>query len=404
MMIAKDARGVLEYLMVSIISAFSIFGTSSCKAQDIRNLFLKDSFHISSNIKSSILSEVYLINNQFWARFDRWEKDENLVELTTGEKNYIFKTKDSSILTSTCDLQFYEYGFIIPYYYSYNLMCFDTISKNLTFEKFPFKKNIIPYPNVTGFGRNSAQVSNQLFYFSTRSISIYGRNHKSFKSSLSNFYNNSWVISSTNNNGKSVHPLVKYSEIYKTKKYLLGNSDYHFTIDSNENKLYISFQADSLIHVYDLEGKKLFSFGTKGSKISNELLLSEYAEKYDYTNKPFLNLLADSYEEIYCYDKFLIRVYRKGFSGFELSYLRPAADLNFCPSPALLSMWYKKKFEKKMFFQVYNKEGKFLYEMLCPDGLNTFLGFDQKTSQFYFWQNEFNDNTEKVTIYSFIVN
>lgn len=404
MMIAKDARGALEYVKVSIIIVFSIFGTNDCIAQKIRNLLLKDSFHISSNIKNSTLSEVYLISNQVWARFDRWGKDGNLVELTSGEKSYTFKTQDSSILTSTCDLQFYENGFIIPYYYSYNLMRFDTISKNLTFEKFPFKKNIIPYPNVTGFGRNSAQVSYPQFYFSTRSISIYGRNHKSLKNSLSNYYNNSWVISSTNHNGKSVTPLVKYSEIYKTKKYLLGNSDYHFTIDSNENKLYVSFQADSLIHVYDLEGKKMFSFGTKGLTISNELLLAEYDEKYAYTNKAFLNLLADSYEEIYNYDKILIRVYRKSFSSLELSHLRPTTDLNFCPSPALLYLWHKKKIEKKMFLQFYGKEGKFLYEISCPYGLNTFLGFDQETSQFYFWQNEFNDNAEKVTIYSYIIN
>src|SRR5690606_2407719 len=115
-----------------------------------------------------IVTDIFLMDNMLWIRFDSFGDSTNVVEIVSeNNRHFQFETKETSHLTSTCDLFYDEKGFKIPFYYSEQLIRLDTAFYSLKLENFAKHGNkYFPYPNVSGYGRNSAHFWNNCSIYS----------------------------------------------------------------------------------------------------------------------------------------------------------------------------------------------------------------------------------------------
>jgi hypothetical protein len=366
---------------------------------------LTDSIIVKSKLPISGILDIYNLDGTIWVRFDYWKTDGILVELASNlGSNHVFKTNDSSIATHTADLYYSRNGFLLPQYSKNNLIYFDTLNRKIEHDYFHVNTNkFIPYPNISGFSKSSVGIKFPLIIFNRRSISLEGGTDTKLSRSLKKFYWHEELFTAYDiSRGIATHSFGQFSDIYRNKSFLVENDEFYFALDSIDNKLYVSFQASDLIDIYDLNTFKLSNqIGRPGLQINNKLLLNEYKTTWDYSNRAFLNLFADSYAELLVYPTKILRVYRQGIDRDSLKNLEPSPNSKVCASPMLKTNWRKRSSDKKMFIQQYTKNGEFEFEIAVPDFVNSFLGFDKSKSKYLFWNNTFSRSNGYAVIYVF---
>jgi hypothetical protein len=389
---------------------YGIFGlfiglALNCFGQNSKVLILSDSITIKSSFVNSYLQDINLIDGNFWVRFDSWQKNGIFIELSNQKgATYTFTTSDSSIVTETGQLYSSPNGFFFPKYSGENTVInLDTLNKRIISKRLDYDRdNFIFYPNTNALLRNSSGFKFPLLILSTVSIDIQNRSNKKLEKSLEKVFKKEKLFAAYNLNNNTYSLFGTFPQIYRDRNFIIGNKEYFFVADSVNNRLLVSFQALDSIEVYDLSTlKKKLTFGKRGLNINPRNLLMEYKHTSDYINKDFLNLLSDSYDDIFLISNGIIRMYRKGFDLAELNGILPPKGADVCPSPLLKIKWLEKRVNKKIFLQQFNLSGDLLFEIDVPKNVNRFIGYNEKKNEYYFWKQIFSRNVNGAVIYIF---
>ena len=373
-------------------------------SQTQKEFFISDSIIIQSSVSNSAVLDINMLGDDLWVRFDQWEKDGNYIELASPENSYLFKTRDSSIITSICALYPVSLGFMSPKYSGKNrLVLFDTLNKRMEFPELKVNtKGYIIHHNTEGLLRNSFYYDDKRIIFNRSSLSPYVKTENQISRSLKRIYKKERPFVSYDPNTKEQVFFGGYPDVYKNRSFLLANPDYFFSVDPEGKYLYVSFQASDDIIRYNLENYERTRFSSvRGESIDPEKLLTEYKSPADFRNSEFLNLLADSYDEIYPLSHVVIRTYRKSYNDIELKELWPPPDFNVCVNPKVKMNWFDKRLNKKMYLQQFDLNGNLMFEASVPSTVNTFIGYNSKKEEYYFWMKTRKTSHGRGVIYIF---
>ena len=159
-------------------------------SQTQKEFYTSDSIIIQSSLSNSSVLDINMLGDELWVRFDQWEKDGNFIELASPENSYLFKTRDSSIITSICALYPVSLGFMSPKYSGKNrLVLFDTLNKRMEFPELKVNtKGYIIHHNTEGLLRNSFYYDDKRIIFNRSSLSPYVKTENQISRSLKRIY------------------------------------------------------------------------------------------------------------------------------------------------------------------------------------------------------------------------
>lgn len=115
----------------------------------------------------------------------------------------------------------------------------------------------------------------------------------------------------------------KYPAIYR-KRHIPAFSDYDFAIA--ENRIYVTFEADPLIYVMDLQGNGIGSFGVADKNIAASYPTSHSFEDYE-MNSGKLKSEYGYYDRIYADGRYIMRTCRRDDGTWVMQVYNPANEL-----------------------------------------------------------------------------
>lgn len=115
----------------------------------------------------------------------------------------------------------------------------------------------------------------------------------------------------------------KYPAIYR-KRHIPAFSDYDFAIA--ENRIYVTFEADPLIYVMDLQGNGIGSFGVADKNIAASYPSSHSFEDYE-MNSGKLKSEYGYYDRIYADGRYIMRTCRRDDGTWVMQVYNPANEL-----------------------------------------------------------------------------